>query len=408
MSLPTPSPSGAPDAGQILGCAVSFGRLPVGVRTWLARRWFEPVGFESVGCESGLGLRDYTLRLQTATDAPEVLTWRQQPRRDKVLQLLGQQVTVGQVRQDTPAHAPTKVRIETQGTVVWLDLHDRHATLTLDHAHPDDPAHPDDHAHPDSTNSRHLDTPDINPDIPDINLAAAERGVWQGKLSPYPLVIGLHEALRCAGWIPIHGACAHVDGAAVLFLGASGTGKTTTLMRALQAGWGFVAEDVLWVDAHTLAVRSLETGVRLFAAEVASLEPRLADADLGELVMGKAFIAQEVLTDLYGSQPSKGEPSKGALGKGAPRLQHVVQLVRNQQNTPLSATPPSAWQALSKQQAAVALWQGLGMPLTPQVQQQVAGWLPRGLQQVNAWQLTLGDDVREVLAAGLPSETTTR
>jgi len=169
-------------------------------------------------------------------------------------------------------------------------------------------------------------------------------------------------------------------------------------VRALRAGGGFVAEDVLWVEAETLAVRSLETGVRLFADDVARLEPKLMATDLGELVMGKAFIAKETLADLYGSEPSS-EPSEHA-----PRLRHVVQLVRDKHSTTSStaASVPSTWQTLTRQQAAVALWQGLGLPLTPQVQQQVAGCLPRWLGDVDAWQLTLGDDVREVLAAGMP------
>lgn len=390
-------PSSDTTAGQILGCAVSFGRVPVGVRTWLARRWFG-----AAGVESGAGFRDYTLRLQTAADTPDVVTWRQQPRRDKVLQLLGQQVTVGHVNtggqvggQVKQAHTPAKVRIETQGTVVWLDLHDRHATLTLDtltlnHVQPDS-------SKPDSSKPN-------QPDIPDINVAAAARGVWQGELSPYPLVIALHEALRTAGWLPVHGACAHVGGEAVLFLGASGTGKTTTLVRALQAGWEYVAEDVVWVDADTLAVQSLERGVRLFAGDVAQLEPRLAGADLGELVMGKAFIAKETLSDLY-STPSTHATTDTTDTNNNSHLRHVVQLVRTTSSN-TSSQAKTTWQPLNKQHAAVALWQGLGLPLTARVQQQVAGWLPRGLQQVQAWQLTLGDDVREVLAAGLPSDTT--
>ena len=405
-------------AGHVLGCPLSLGQVPAGVKAWLVRRWLSaPLEPPEEVAETAEEIaetaeiikttnttkirRDFRVRVQTAADAPHVQDWRQQPRQERVLPLLGQQVIVGQLSRQ---HVRIAVMGDGLGTVVWLELTDQQATLTLDTATLDT-------ADTANTNNQ----PDTQPDThADIELEAAERGVWRGALSPYPLVIALHEALRTAGWVPVHGACAlpPVSSAsaagAVLFLGASGTGKTTTLMRALQAGWGFVAEDVLWVNAETLAVRSLERGVRLFADDIGQLEPRLAGADMGELVMGKAFIAKETLAELYGSPPRKDTARKDTARKdtarkdtarkGAPRLQHVVQLVRDKEQT----AAKTAWHALNKQQAAVALWQGVGLPLTAPVQTRVAEWLPHWLGHVDAWQLTLGDDVREVLAAGVP------
>lgn len=89
---------------------------------------------------------------------------------------------------------------------------------------------------------------------------------WHGRLEhPDALYQGLCEAMRVSGLIPLHAAVAARAGGtgATAFLGPSGTGKTTTLLRAIHAGWTPLAEDFGWIDPHTLNYHSWDRALHL-------------------------------------------------------------------------------------------------------------------------------------------------
>ncbi len=84
------------------------------------------------------------------------------------------------------------------------------------------------------------------------------------------LLNAFHEAVALSGLVPFHAAAVHRPASlgspeqTWMILGPSGRGKTTTVLRALRAGWLPVAEDVCWLLPPTLEVIGSDTtiGVR--------------------------------------------------------------------------------------------------------------------------------------------------
>jgi hypothetical protein len=68
-------------------------------------------------------------------------------------------------------------------------------------------------------------------------------------------------ATRVLGLVPLHAACLSRSGRSVLLMGDSGTGKSTTVVHCLAAGWEVVSEDSVLVTPRTL----LATGVANYA-----------------------------------------------------------------------------------------------------------------------------------------------
>ncbi len=96
---------------------------------------------------------------------------------------------------------------------------------------------------------------------------------WYGMLEyTDALYQGLCEALRSSGLIPLHASVAVKDGKATAFLGPSGTGKTTTLLRAIAAGWQPLCEDFGWLEPHTGVLYSWDRKLHLLPDTLQVLE----------------------------------------------------------------------------------------------------------------------------------------
>jgi ABC-type nitrate/sulfonate/bicarbonate transport system ATPase subunit len=54
------------------------------------------------------------------------------------------------------------------------------------------------------------------------------------------------------------------DGEATALTAQSGTGKTTTLLRLIAAGWTPLAEDLAWLDPDSLTLYGWDRGIRLW------------------------------------------------------------------------------------------------------------------------------------------------
>lgn len=95
------------------------------------------------------------------------------------------------------------------------------------------------------------------------------------------LMNAFHEAVALSGVVPFHAAAVHLpaslegSGQTWMILGPSGRGKTTTLLRAVRAGWLPVAEDVCWLSPGTLEVVGSDTTVGVRTPSLAVLHNAL-------------------------------------------------------------------------------------------------------------------------------------
>ncbi len=212
--------------------------------------------------------------------------------------------------------------------------------------------------------------------------------VWgtEQRLDHYTLFLAVGEALRVSGLMSLHAAAAATpDGRVTAFLGPSGRGKTSTLLRAVEAGWAPVSEDMLWLEPSTLRVYGGEKGVRLLPEVLATLPAELAERDWGAPVVDKVLLPYDALETHYQTTRKSGL-----------RLTRVASLERN----PDAPVDTSYWQPLPKREATLALWQASGLPLTRQARVTIATTIPKLLRDTDVGQLHLGrSDVRDFLAA---------
>lgn len=202
----------------------------------------------------------------------------------------------------------------------------------------------------------------------------------------YLLFLAIVEALRASGLVSLHAAAAATpDGQVTAFLGPSGRGKTSTLLRAVEAGWAPVSEDILWLEPDTARVYGGEKGVRLLPEVLATLPPELARRDWGAPVVDKVFVPYDALASHYHTAHQSGL-----------ELARIAVLERD----PDAPVDTSYWQPLTKQKAALALWQASGLPLTRRARNTIATTIPKLLRDVDVGELHLGrTDVRDFLAA---------
>jgi hypothetical protein len=76
------------------------------------------------------------------------------------------------------------------------------------------------------------------------------------------VMVGMIEAIRASGIIPMHTSIASQNGIGTAFTGESGRGKTTTLIHSLKAGFLPICEDFAWLEPHSLQVFGCDRGLR--------------------------------------------------------------------------------------------------------------------------------------------------
>jgi hypothetical protein len=192
---------------------------------------------------------------------------------------------------------------------------------------------------------------------------------WGSGQQAELLHLAIAEGLRASGLISLHSSIAARDGLAIAFLGPSGRGKTTTLLRALEAGFVPTCEDFAWCDPVTLEVFGFDRGLRLL--------PDTA----------------EVFKQLFGVTPSVWQVDKwfvpySSLGleRRAVRLAVLAVLERDPDGR-------TGFENLSKRDAALALWEASGMPILRLVQDRVSQQVAGMVAQLEVRRLRLGRGV---------------
>ncbi len=185
------------------------------------------------------------------------------------------------------------------------------------------------------------------------------------------LKVMVAEALRLSGLLPLHAAVAVRGKEACAFIGPSGTGKSTTLLRAVAAGWTALAEDFVWIDPVLSRVYGWDRGLRLLPDSLAALPEALAGQPWQTHPDGKYWIPFEVLHPL------------GAFDLQAAHLARVAILERRSDQS-------SAWTAHPGRLAVQGLWMAAGLALTAAGSQATGQQLSQLLAQVEVGRLILG------------------
>lgn len=179
------------------------------------------------------------------------------------------------------------------------------------------------------------------------------------------LRFALAEAVGASGVVWLHTA-AITDGTRTLaLLGPTGRGKSTTLLRAVAAGWRPIAEDACFLDLTNLTLVGGDRHVRARVESAALL--RAAGLDPGPVVEGRHEIAYP------------------ALGGRVPAatLTDLVHLVRG-------AEPQPSWRPLRAADAVMALHEGAGIPNTARVGAVVARGFGEVVRRCRGTTLELG------------------
>jgi hypothetical protein len=168
------------------------------------------------------------------------------------------------------------------------------------------------------------------------------------------------------GIVWLHAAAVHDGANTLVLLGTSGRGKSTTLVRAARQGWFPIAEDGCWLDVATRTLVGADHRVRLTPDSLA--------------LFGDLTTAHE-----EPGKDGKHELDYEAVGQrvASATLTHLVHMER-------SADPESAWHALDRARAVMALYQAVGIPNTERVGEWVAGAFGSLVRRTTCLRLQLG------------------
>jgi hypothetical protein len=205
----------------------------------------------------------------------------------------------------------------------------------------------------------------------EVLASGASLRVWGASEAMAEMLhLALTEATRASGLLPLHASVAERDGLATAFLGPSGRGKTTTLLRAVIEGWRPVAEDFCWLDPDTLDLHGWDGGLRLLPDSRALLESHYPGVRAEATADEKVLVPYERL----------------GLERRPARLARIARLERD----PARAARPSAWAGLGRREAAVALWEATGVPLAAASRERAGAAVGLVLGRVELATLELG------------------
>ena len=190
------------------------------------------------------------------------------------------------------------------------------------------------------------------------------------------LTNAFHEAIALSGSVPFHAAAVHLPSSlgepsqTWMILGPSGRGKTTTLLRAVRAGWLPVAEDMCWLNPGTLEVIGSDTTVGVRPPSLGVLHDTLPTTR--ERLKG--IHANKKLLVPWRDVGAPLDPVK---------VTHVIELRHG----------PEAEAGLAKSTAlrtAMALYEAGGIPRLDQVRAALAGAIGRLAHGTRSAKLSLG------------------
>jgi hypothetical protein len=175
------------------------------------------------------------------------------------------------------------------------------------------------------------------------------------------------EAIAVSGLLRLHASAMYKHGRTILFMGPSGRGKSTTLVRGLEAGYSAVAEDACWLDPIELRLFGFDRGLRMLP-------------DTAELL--KTAFPEAI------GRPSRGGKTEFAFDQVGGNVDDVVLtdlvLLRRESST------ETAWSELEKSHAVLSLYESIGIPHTGRAREFVSTALSGIVEGTTCRQLMLG------------------
>jgi hypothetical protein len=159
---------------------------------------------------------------------------------------------------------------------------------------------------------------------------------------------------------------------AMVFLGPSGRGKTTTLLRILLQGWQPIAEDWVWLEPKTMILYAWDKAMHLLPNSLELLQqqrPHIATESL-EMRTDKYIVPYALLGQRVWQAP----------------LKWVITLERSSEH------PEPRWIKANPLETTLALYQATGMPLTKETRQYLGNQMKHILSSVQFHKLQLGFD----------------
>ncbi|GEM44748.1 hypothetical protein [Deinococcus cellulosilyticus] len=183
------------------------------------------------------------------------------------------------------------------------------------------------------------------------------------------LMLAISELLRLQGFMPLHSSAVYLDGGAVVMLGPSGTGKTTTLLQAARSQVPALSEDWSWIG-QDLTLYPWDSGLHLLPDTVERFEDVLPETRTW-IPRGTRHKWRFEVGDLQWFQP-----------QSCPLKQFWM----------LKRHTESALVAVPRLEFVRTLWEASGMPLTREASLLAQQGINR-LLKVPARMLHLGFDV---------------
>jgi hypothetical protein len=175
----------------------------------------------------------------------------------------------------------------------------------------------------------------------DVGAKLTLYGVSQGLSAC--VMVGMIEAVRASGLLPMHTSIAAKNGIGTAFTGESGRGKTTTLIYSIKAGFSPICEDFAWLEPNSLEVFGCDRGLRCLPDTLERVKSFFPDVKPIAFEVDKHLVPFEQL----------------AARVWSCHLERLWTLERD-------LTKPTRLEVLPAAQCVMALYGATGVPLTAQ------------------------------------------
>jgi hypothetical protein len=196
--------------------------------------------------------------------------------------------------------------------------------------------------------------------------------VFGSSFSVILLQLAMTHAFYETGLIPLHAAAVLNQDHVMVFLGPSGRGKSTTLLRILLQGWQPIAEDWVWLEPKTMMLYAWDKAMHLLPNSLSLLQQQRPDITTESLEMRaeKYIVPYSVLGQRVWQAP----------------LKWVITLERSSEH------PEPRWIKANPLETTLAIYQATGMPLTKETRHYLGREMKQILSSIVSHKLQLGFD----------------